>query len=215
LFILFVIFFFIFSPHGGIFGYTPVQAFHSSHIQSIITKKNRSAYKSHQLKSQSIYANLKEYQKLQIGDRVLLKLKKKAFRKDSSTFYPRYTDNSYKISGVDYSEYPLIYRLSGFPKSRGFYAFELQKVEDDFQEEATIAKKIIVKDVLILRTTPVLRSGHSFKDRVDISYLIDQDGLEQTVGSPELKFFKKVLGERSVEYAPKVTEDDEKRKYII
>ena len=106
------------KPHEGLFHACPIKVFYDSHTACMIARKNSKAYEQHQTKSKSIYATLKEHQKFKIGDFVLLKLKPKAFRKESSVFYPRWSSQKYKIKDIHYDHHPILYSLEYFPSKK-------------------------------------------------------------------------------------------------
>ena len=162
--------------HEGLFQFCPIKVFYDSHTACIVARKNSEAFKQHQTKSKSIYANLKEHQKFKVGDFVLLRLKPKAFRKESSSFYPRYTSQRYVIENIHYDAHPLLYSLTNFPKKRRFYGWELQKVPEQFLQSSD-PNYIVVKDVL-LESVPVLRSGRSLANRQEVVYIIDKSDIK-------------------------------------
>ena len=196
------------------FHFCPIKVFYDSHTACIVARNNSKAYQQHQTKSKSIYANLKEHQKFKVGDFVLLKLKQKAFRKESSTFYPRWTTKKYTIKDIHYDAHPLLYSLTDFPKKRRFYGWELQKVAEDFLQPSD-PRRIIVKDIVSSSNVPVLRSGRSLANRHEIVYIIEKSGQEQRVSSYDLNFFKKVLGSDCLQYSDIIQNDPEKNKYMI
>lgn len=178
----------------------------------MIARKNSKAYEQHQTKSKSIYATLKEHQKFKIGDFVLLKLKPKAFRKESSVFYPRWSSQKYKIKDIHYDHHPILYSLEYFP-SKKFYGWELQKTSEHYLTPSN-PEWIQVKDIEVT-SRPVLRSGRSLPNSQDIAYIIEKSGQEQRVSSYDLEFFKKILGPNCLQYSDAILNDKEKNKYMI
>lgn len=199
-------------PHAGLFYSCPIKVFYDSHTACIVARKNSKAYRQHQTKSKSIYATLKEHQKFQIGDFVLLKLKPKPFRKESSVFYPRWTSKKYRIKDIHYDHHPLLYSIEHFPNKK-FYGWELQKSPEHYLTSSN-PEWIHVKDIEIT-DMPVLRSGRSLPNSKNIVYIIEKSGLEQRVSSYDLEFFKKILGSDCLRYSDAITNDQEKNKYMI
>ena len=103
--------------HGGIFDFKPIQVFHDSHISCQVTRLSSTRYRQHQIESKSLFAKLKNSEKLEIGDKVLLTLPKKVIRKESSVFYPRFSEAAYLIEEVDKERFPYLYKLKDFPKA--------------------------------------------------------------------------------------------------
>ena len=102
--------------HGGIFFYKPVEVYHDQHIASKVTRLSSVRYKKHQEKSKNIFNQLKESEKLKVGDRVLLALPKKVIRKESSVFYPRFSEEIFIIESIEKTRFPFVYQLKDFPK---------------------------------------------------------------------------------------------------
>ena len=95
--------------------YRPITAFHCDHTASIIARKNNESYANHQVKSRSIFTKLKNSEKFNQGDTVKLKLMKTPFRKEQSTFHPKFSLKTYKIKRIDLSTFPPLYELEDFP----------------------------------------------------------------------------------------------------
>ena len=189
-----------------------MRVFHDEHVGSLIARENTKTFEEHQFRSKTIFHKQKTAEKISVGDKVLLKLKPKAFRKEGSTFYPRYAESVYTVIAIDKSAFPPLYKLEHFPGKRRFYAFELRKVKN-FVPPLKDQKTIFVKDVVFFHE-PILRSGITLANRRHVLYQIKKDNKDETVTPSELKFLKKLWGNDSLQYSDLFSQS-EKEKYVI
>lgn len=99
---------------------SPIRVYHDEHIACLVSRQNSRDFAMHQFRSKTIYYKQKRSDALSVGTSVLLKLKPKAFQKESSAFSPRYSDTIYKIVDIDKSEFPPLYSLQHFPTKRRY-----------------------------------------------------------------------------------------------
>ena len=140
--------------------------------------------------------------RLQIGDLVLLRNKRRPFQKLSSVFYPRFASKIRRVTKIDKRYMPWCYNLSELPDSRKFYSFELLKLDKSFQATRPTTQQnsqINVKDV-ILQDTSTLRSGRVVKGKGTIMYIIERNGSEDIVHEATLKILKHSLGSSALIY---------------
>lgn len=206
--------------HSGIFNLRPVQAHFDTHITAYLSRRNAVSARRHKSQAQSLFAQQESRgNALQIRDYVLLKLKPKIIRKESSILNPTYSKKAYQITDVDTSQHPFLYGLSGFRKDqtppRRFYSFELLKVERDFNTINNNAKTTI-KDFKITDLR-ALRSGRSIDDVTtgQISYLISKKGEpDHWISEETLRLMKTSFGENNLQYDPKFFSPENKRLIV-
>jgi hypothetical protein len=154
--------------HSSLFGFTPYQVHFDSHAASIVVTKMNRSFRRSQHQSKLIYMNKPYFQRFQIGDMVFLKSKKTPFDKEFSLRQSR----PYKISNIDKTFFPYLYRLKGIlnimgdNKPRRFYSHELSKtnfhlLEKDLNLQYNVQTpfKVQVLDAKYDTFSKTLRSG--------------------------------------------------------
>jgi transposase InsO family protein len=154
--------------HSSLFGFTPYQVHYDKHAASIVVTKMNRSFRQIQHQSKLIYLKKPYFQKFQIGDMVFLKSKKTPFDKEFSLKQSR----PYKISSIDKTFFPYLYRLKGISnmmgdnKPRRFYSHELSKtnfhvLEKDLNLKYNVQApfKVQVLDAKYDTFSKTLRSG--------------------------------------------------------
>ena len=146
---------------------------------------------------------------------MLLKLKKKPFAKEQSSFYNRWSTDQYTISEIHNNVFPPVVSLEEYPnKKRRFYYFEVQRVSQDYLQPPTREESLLVTDILF-KTEPVTRSGRILANKFKVLYQTEREGHKVVLDTSELKFHKRMWGEYSIVYSDTVLADPNKAKYIV
>ena len=203
-------------PHSSLDNFSPIWVHYDSHTASHIARLTIKSHISHQKQAYIQFSAEKESTRLQIGDLVLLRNKRRPFQKLSSVFYPRFASKIRRVTKIDKRYMPWCYNLSELPDSRKFYSFELLKLDKSFQATRPTTQEnsqINVKDV-ILQDTSTLRSGRVVKGKGTIMYIIERNGSEDIVPEATLKILKHSLGSSALIYGPSF-HSGEKSKFVI
>ena len=198
--------------------HTPYQAHFDSHISSYLAKLQSEEHKKYQSRVAQFEQERSRKDRIQIGDKVLLRTKTRSFQKLSSVFNPYFSEQVYSVHSIDRRVLPWLYRLNEVSDGRRkFYAFELQKLDESYQDSSHSTNPnrstLLVKDVIIEGTT-TLRSGRSVRNRGTPIYLIERDGSSDRVPESTLRVLKSALGADAIVYSD-VFNEEPKLKYIV
>ena len=203
-------------PHSSLDNYSPIWVHWDSHTSSHIARLVIRSHISHQKQAYIEASSKTKVTRLQVGDLVLLKNKRKPFQKLSSVFYPRYASKVHRIRKIDKRYLPWCYILSELPDSRKFYSFELQKLDKSFGTSRPTVQQVSqirIKDV-ILQDASKLRSGRVVKGKGTLMYIIERNGSEDIVPEATLKILKHSLGSSALKYDPSFN-SEEKNKFVV
>ena len=203
-------------PHSSLDNFSPIWVHYDSHTSSHIARLVIKSHISHQKQAYIQSLEETEDKRLQVGDLVLLKNKRRPFQKLSSVFYPSFASKVRRIRKIDKRYMPWCYNLSELPDSRKFYSFELLKLDRSFQTTQLATQQgsqINVKNV-ILQDTSTLRSGRVVKGKGTIMYIIERNGSQDIVPEATLKILKQSLGSSALKYDPSFN-SEEKSKFVI
>lgn len=200
------------KPHSGIFHETPHRAQHFDYTASKILRKILEEYKEHQEEAQSLFRNLKEFQKIKLGDSVRIRHPKQLIRKESSVFTPQVTSEIYTITRVDRTKLPYVYSLNNNENKR-YYAWSLLKVSPDivskvetYQKEQAEKNPIIILKSIMPQTTS-LRSGKTLIHPQDLTFEIEKNGQQEFVDKNTLVLYKKLFGSNVLQYDQSVLDN--------
>lgn len=199
-------------PHSSLDNFSPIWVHYDSHTSSHIARLVVKSHISHQKQAYVQFSAETKDTRLQVGDLVLLKNKRRPFQKLSSVFYPQFASKVRRIRKIDKKYMPWCYNLSELPDSRRFYSFELLKLDKSFQATRPVTKQtsqINVKDV-ILQNNSTLRSGRVVKGKGTIMYIIERNGSEDIVPEATLKILKNSLGSSALLYNPTFNSEEKK-----
>ena len=146
----------------------------------------------HGTRSSALFAKKPRHEVLKIGDRVKVRVPRSIFRKHKPLTRSIWSDDTYKIVGIDESDYPPIYSLENHKKR--FYHHELLRVSEHFPLETRgleARPKILVNDYQLTETN-YLNSGQRKTNRA--IYSVMKDGKISSCTADELKMFKNVYG---------------------
>ena len=141
-------------------------------------------------------------QTLKVGDKVLLKNKKKTFHRSNPLMHPHFSENTYTVVDIDKKYLPWTYTISHFPHKK-FYFFELRRVTNLFgsvQTENNQNNKIYVQN-FVYQNSDFLRSKKSYPHKQNLFYIIQRNEKTEQVTKEALIFFKKILGRNILEYS--------------
>ena len=100
---------------AGLFNFTPYQAHFCTHTSAIILRKLLAKNKNRQLQSKRLFEKLEKWQRIEINDWVRVRNLKKLIQKESSVFYRATTEEVYRVSQIDKSEWPYLIKLKDYP----------------------------------------------------------------------------------------------------
>ena len=200
--------------HSGIFNETPHRAQHFDYTASKILRKKLKEHEQHQTENQSIFRNLKESQKLKLGDTVRLKHPKQIIRKESSVFTPQVSRELFTVTRIDRSKFPYIYSLDHNENKR-YYAWSLSKVDpliitqaETYQKDLARTKPVILVKNVTQRKNIMLRSGKTLiAPHHELTYEIEKNGQREFVDINTLNLYKKLFGEHVLQYDQNVLEN--------
>ena len=196
--------------------YSPIWVHFNSHTSSHIARLVIKKHISHQKQAYIEASSKTKATRLQVGDLVLLKNKRKPFQKLSSVFHPRYANKVRRVRKIDKRYLPWCYILSELPDSRKFYSFELQKLDESFgtsEPSVQQASQIRIKDV-ILQDASRLRSGRVVRGKGTLMYIIERNGSDDIVPEATLRILKHSLGSSALTYDPSFN-SEEKKKFVV
>ena len=206
-----------YRPHSSLGFYTPYQAHFDSHVASHLARAQSTNQRARQARIAEFEGQRPAKDRIQIGDKVLLRAKTKTFQKLSSVFNPYFTDRIYTVESIDKRYLPWLYRLKETADGkRKFYAFELQKLDKDYQSvqsDNVNASMIKVKDVILEGDTR-LRSGRTVRGRGTPIYFIERDGQMDRVPESTLRILRSSLGADSLIYDDSFKEES-KKQFVI
>ena len=206
-----------YRPHSSLGFYTPYQAHFDSHVASHLARAQSTNQRARQARIAEFERQRPAKDRIQIGDRVLLRTKPKTFQKLSSVFNPYFTDRVYTVRSIDKRYLPWLYRLNETADGkRKFYAFELQKLDRDYQsaQDGDVNRSAIrIKDVMLEGDTR-LRSGRTIRGRGTPIYVIERDGQMDRIPESTLRILKSSLGADSLIYDNSFQEES-KKQFIV
>ena len=199
--------------HAGIFNETPHRAQHFDYTASRILRKTLKDQQRHQAENQSVFRNLKETQKIKLGDSVRIKQPKQVIRKESSVFAPQVSGEIFTITRVDRSKFPYIYTLNNNENKR-YYAWSLSKVDPSILAQAETHQKNLAQKqpvIIVRNVTPssniVLRSGKALVNPQELTYEIEKNGQREFVDKRTLSLYKKLFGKHIFQFEQTVLEN--------
>ena len=187
--------------HRGIYSEKPILCHYDSHIAAWVAKKNIESFQNQQKQIKNIF---KPGTDLAVGNKVLLRKRKSTFHRDNVIFNAQFHDTPRKILEINDKVLPHTYKIESFP-SRYFYRWELKKITSayGFFEKQTPdpVSKIQVLD-FYYENPPTLRNNKSLNNRRVLHYKISRDNKIETISEDNLRFFKRIFGKDSLEFAP-------------
>ena len=197
---------FIRRPHSSLDFFTPYEVHYDSHVSSHIARYNSGQHNERQKETFSFFSSRTD-SRLRVGDRVLLRSKKRYFEKLSPIFYPRFVDKTFTIEAVDKRFMPWTFKLAEISDDkRRFYSFELRKLDSSYQSQSASSPlsvndrpKILVKDITVKDKTK-LRSGTSIPGKGRVFYIIQRAGKTDEISEAALRTLKNALGQDAIEY---------------
>ena len=198
--------------HRGIFSQTPILCHFDTHIAAYVAKKNIEAFQIQQKQIKNIFQPSTD---LSVGSKVLLRKRKSTFHRDNAVFNTHFHETPLKILEIDSKVLPHTFKIESFP-SRYFYRWELKKITSEYgffeKQTSDPLTKIQVLD-FYHENPPTLRSKKSLNNRQILFYKIKRNNKLETISEDNLRFFKRILGENTLEFAPLF--HTEKNKHLM
>lgn len=205
--------------------FTPYEVHFDSHTSSYISRYNSGQHFQRQKETFKFFSTNSD-SRLQIGDRVLLRSKKRYFEKLSPVFYPQFLDNIFTIEYIDKKYLPWTFKLTEISSDkRRFYAFELRKLDPSYQTNLSTQQSssstsdlnndntILVKDITIKDKTK-LRSGRTVPGKGRIFYVIERNGKRDELSRAALTTLQRALGRTALKYDA-TFQQPSKQHYIL
>ena len=210
------------EPSLANFGFNPSRCQFDNYISSTVLRKRLMIDKKKQEQARRVYESLADDQKLKPNDAVRLKLQKTLIRKESSLFNPLISKEIYHIDRCDSTRLPVKYSLKEMPKTKFWYSWNLQKIDENILKEAEKTKKEILKtdnnnstimvNDIIFRDTKTLRSGKNLQHQV--MYEIMHKNHKEYLTKENLLLYKKIFSNDTLQYSPKF-DLKEFQQYVI
>ena len=135
---------------------------------------------------------------------MLLRKRKSTFHRENVVFNAQFHETPLKVLEINSKVLPHTYRIESFP-SRFFYRWELKKITSAYglfeKQTPDPLTKIQVLD-FYYENPPMLRSKKALIGRRTLNYKIKRNNKLETISDDDLKFFKRILGQNSLEFAP-------------
>ena len=190
--------------------FTPARAHFDSHIAAKIAQLNSLTFQQHQFQAMTLFSKTPKSARLEIGDKVRLRLKDSIFRKESPIANPRWSDTIHSITDIDTKTFPYLISVTNTKKK--FYAFQLQKLSTAYPLDKD-TPKILVQSFRIANE-PYLRSQKSFDHKDKVMYTILKHGKVEEVPTSDLLSYKKQFGDSILAYSS-YFKDSPMNKYIV
>ena len=158
----------------------------------------------------TLFSKTPKSARLEIGDKVRLRLKDSIFRKESPIANPRWSDTIHSITDIDTKTFPYLISVTNTKKK--FYAFQLQKLSTAYPLDKD-TPKILVQSFRIANE-PYLRSQKSFDHKDKVMYTILKHGKVEEVPTSDLLSYKKQFGDSILAYSS-YFKDSPMNKYIV
>ena len=184
---------------------------------ALIANTDRLKQHQRELGAMSLELKKKPYEVLKIHQKVKIKLKRPAFRKES-IFQPSFSNDIHTITHIDKTSYPPVYTVSGTQKK--FYSHHLLPIGDiqlDNFVPTQTKHKLLIQSVIATPDNSLLRSGTSRKlssNFDDIKYKTLQDGQINLLSRKDLLLHKNLFGKNHLIFGPYFNEPQNK-KYLI
>ena len=212
-------------PHAGLKNMTPHLVQHFDYAASIVFRNSLVRSNQHQSDVFQRYQRLQENKKLKLNDVVRIRYPKKLIRKESSVFYPQVSEQTFVIKEILTKRLPYQYVLQGREFEK-YYAWSLMKVnpfiekENLIQEDRAIKEKspsrpVIIVNNIIPRVESKLRSGKKYTHAFEMSYDITNNGIRQFVDENTLKLYKRLFGQKILNYSEEILSNTGLQKYIV
>ena len=207
--------------HSSLDFFTPYETHFDTHISSHISRFNSGQHFQRQKDTFTFFSTHFD-NRLQIGDRVLLRSKKRYFEKLSPVFYPKFLDDIFTIDFIDKRYLPWTFKLAEISSNkRRFYAFELRKLDPSYQTKPTHSSSpdfdsdntILVKDITI-RDKTNLRSGKIVPGKGRVFYVIERNGKKDELSEAALTTLQRALGRTAIKYDD-TFQQPSKQQYIL
>lgn len=187
--------------HRGLHGFSPYMCHFSSHVSSTVAKLNQLNFALRQTESMSFYLKTPPKQRISIGSKVKIKLKRNIFRKNNPIFNSGWSESIYTVTDSDSKQWPIKYFIRELP-NHSFYSYQLLKVPNSdpiITSGESPMQKIQVLD--IEHTNSFLRNNKIIPSRHEIKYRIMKNGSQELVRAQDLLLFKKIYGNSILEYS--------------
>ena len=199
--------------HRGIYSEKPIICHFDSHTAAKVAKKNIQAFETQQKQIKNIF---KPGTDLSVGDKVLLRKRKSTFHRDNVVFNSQFHETPFKVLEINNKILPHTFKIESHP-SRYFYRWELKKITSAYgffeQRTSDPLTRIQVLD-FYYENPPTLRNKRTLNNRRILHYKIRRDNKIETISEDNLRFFKRIFGKNSLEFAP-LFHTQENRHLII
>ena len=201
-----------------LFCFSPYEAHFNSHASSAVVRFQDGLQTQQQRHALRVFSTAPDRQ-FQIGDVVLVRNKRHAFKKSDPINYPTYESDLFKVISINKQYLPwkfLVERQGTNKKTKQLYAFEMRKVNATSSSSEPIVlnpSNIKVNDI-IHRNRSTLRSGKEIPGKDIIHYRIEVDGREEIIPEESLRLMKKTFTNATFTYGPFFDHQNNSR-YII
>ena len=201
------------KPHSSLNFRTPTEIHFDKFLSCKMARLSVFEYQKHNLDSMAMQARLPVQETLRVGQKVKIMMQRSIFRKHLPLQRSLWSQDIFRITGIDDSKYPPVYTLDKHHKK--FYAFELQGLPEIYPiDEPSREKSTILVDSFHLPERAYLRSGKGRTDSNDPIYSILKKGKISSATRQDLLDYKKLLGNNSLKYSSFFS-NEKNSKYIV
>lgn len=181
--------------------FTPIEAHFNSEISARVVRDQLNQHENKQRQLQNIFSVRPELV-FREGEKVLLRKRKTAFQKASSSFDPQFNQDVATIIKVDKTMLPFSYIISSDPtQSRKYYYTDLKRVtpyskrlqQMNIEKKIDPADKILVQD-FVHNTPESLRSKKKLYNKSTLYYTVKRAGQIEKVTKETLELYQKIFG---------------------
>ena len=185
--------------HRGLHNLSPSKVHNCPHSASLIARLNDLTLRKRELSSMETYRKTKPSERLEIGNKVKVRISRHIFRKTNPLRQSIWSKNDYVIKDIDMSKFPPLYELHGLLKR--YYAFQLLPLSNFYPLDTSKNRPAILVNNFRIPEDNYLRSGKDSSRKIAPLYQILKDGKVYEVTKDDLEFYKKTLGKNSISYS--------------